>query len=127
MRHGCAQEEAVPLCRITWRKSLYRDDHGCGCTIEKNGERLFNKEMTPQQAWHSVEVLRRYGMVPVMEGADFMYYDKDEYHTGVNWYADLITKALGNKWRPIKGFEQDLHINKVSSKILPGSSPEKGM
>ena len=97
----------------------------CGCTIEKNGERLFNKEMTPQQAWHSVEVLRRYGMVPVMEGADFMYYDKDEYHTGVNWYADLITKALGNKWRPIKGFEQDLHLNKVSSKILPGSSPEK--
>ena len=56
-------------------------------------ERLFNKEMTPQQAWHSVEVLRRYGMVPVMEGADFMYYDKDEYHTGVNWYADLITKG----------------------------------
>ena len=67
----------------------------CGCTIEKNGERLFNKEMTPQQAWHSVEVLRRYGMVPVMEGADFMYYDKDEYHTGVNWYADLITNASG--------------------------------
>ena len=24
----------------------------------------------------------RYGMVPVMEGADFMYYDKDEYHAG---------------------------------------------
>lgn len=67
----------------------------CGCTIEKDGKRLFNKEMTTEEAWHSVEVLRKYGMIPVMEGADWMYYDKDEYNTDINWYADLITKALG--------------------------------
>ena len=67
----------------------------CGCTIEKDGKRLFNKEMTTEAAWHSVEVLRKYGMIPVMEGADWMYYDKDEYNTDINWYADLITKALG--------------------------------
>lgn len=97
----------------------------CGCTIEKNGERLFNKEMSTKEAWHSVKVLRKYGMVPVMEGADLMYYDKEEYNTNVNWYADLITKALGEKWRPIKGYEQDLHINKISSKILPGSNPKR--
>ena len=51
----------------------------CGATIEKDGERLFNKEMTCEQAKHSVEVLRKYGLIPVMEGADYMYYDKDEY------------------------------------------------
>ena len=50
-----------------------------------------------------MEVLRKYGMIPVMEGADWMYYDKDEYNTDINWYADLITKALGAKWRPVKG------------------------
>ena len=97
----------------------------CGCTIEKDGKRLFNKEMTTEAAWHSVEVLRKYGMIPVMEGADWMYYDKDEYNTDINWYADLITKALGAKWRPVKGYEHDLHINKISSKIVPGSDPEK--
>ena len=97
----------------------------CGCTIEKDGKRLFNKEMTTEEAWHSVEVLRKYGMIPVMEGADWMYYDKDEYNTDINWYADLITKALGGKWRPVKGYEHDLHINKISSKIVPGSDPEK--
>ena len=95
----------------------------CGCTIEKDGKRLFNKEMTTEAAWHSVEVLRKYGMIPVMEGADWMYYDKDEYNTDINWYADLITKALGAKWRPVKGYEHDLHINKISSKIVPGSDP----
>lgn len=47
----------------------------------------------------------RYGLVPVMEGADFMYYDKDEYNTDVNWYTDLITESLGSKWRPIRGNE----------------------
>ena len=31
----------------------------CGCTIEKDGKRLFNKEMTTEAAWHSVEVLRK--------------------------------------------------------------------
>ena len=55
----------------------------CGCTIEKDGKRLFNKEMTTEAAWHSVEVLRKYGMIPVMEGADWMYYDKDEYNTDI--------------------------------------------
>ena len=69
----------------------------CGCTIEKDGKRLFNKEMTTEEAWHSVEVLRQYGMIPVMEGADWMNYDKDEYNTDINWYADLITKALGGE------------------------------
>ena len=126
IRHGCVQEEAGRLCLIIWNRSLFTGMiSACGCTIEKDGKRLFNKEMTTEAAWHSVEVLRKYGMIPVMEGADWMYYDKDEYNTDINWYADLITKALGAKWRPVKGYEHDLHINKISSKIVPGSDPEK--
>ena len=75
----------------------------CGATIEKDGQRLFNKEMPEEVAEKSVEILRRYGLVPVMEGADFMYYDMEEYTTEVNWYRDLITEALGDKWKPIVG------------------------
>ena len=71
----------------------------CGATIEKDGERLFNKEMPPEVAKKSVEILRRYGLVPVMEGADFMYYDKDEYNTDVNWYTDLIIPVNGSSSR----------------------------
>ncbi|MCI6005453.1 MAG: HAD family hydrolase [Blautia sp.] len=97
----------------------------CGATIEKNKERLFNREMTPEVAKLSVEVLRRYGLIPVMEGADFMYYDKDEYNNDINWYCDLITEALGNKWRPIRGYENDMHINKISAKMVDGCNAEK--
>lgn len=92
----------------------------CGATIEKNGQRLFNKEMPEDVAEKSVEILRKYGLVPVMEGADFMYYDKDEYTLEVNWYRDLITEALGRKWRPILGNEKHMRINKISAKMQDG-------
>lgn len=92
----------------------------CGATIEKNGQRLFNREMPADVAQKSVEILRKYGLIPVMEGADYMYYDKDEYTTEVNWYRDLITEALGPKWKPIAGNESCLQINKISAKMTDG-------
>ena len=99
----------------------------CGSTIEKDGKRLFNKEMTPEVAKLSVEVLRKYGLIPVMEGADYMYYDKDEYTDEVNWYASLITEALGDKWRPIRGNEDCMQINKISAKMTAGCDAEAAL
>lgn len=94
----------------------------CGATIERGKERLFNREMPVEVARHSVEVLRANKMIPVMEGADFMYYDKDEYTNEINWYCDCITKALGDKWRPVTGYENDMHINKISAKKVKDSN-----
>ena len=99
----------------------------CGSTIEKDGKRLFNKEMTPEVAKLSVEVLRKYGLIPVMEGADFMYYDKEEYTDEVNWYASLITESLGDKWRPIRGNEDCMRINKISAKMKEGCNAEQAL
>ena len=99
----------------------------CGSTIEKDGKRLFNKEMTPEVAKLSVEVLRKYGLIPVMEGADFMYYDKEEYTDEVNWYASLITESLGDKWRPIRGNEDCMRINKISAKMTAGCDAEAAL
>lgn len=99
----------------------------CGATIEKNKERLFNKEMPTEIARLSVEILRKYGLVPVMEGADFMYYDKEEYTLEVNWYRDLITQVLGPKWQPIKGNENHMHINKISAKMLEGCNADQAL
>ena len=99
----------------------------CGSTIEKDGKRLFNKEMTPEVAKLSVEVLRKYGLIPVMEGTDFMYYDKEEYTDEVNWYASLITESLGDKWRPIRGNEDCMRINKISAKMTEGCDAEAAL
>ena len=97
----------------------------CGATIEKEGKRLFNKEMSPEVAKTSVTVLRRNGLVPVMEGADYMYYDKEEYTTEVNWYSGLITEALGDKWRPITENMDCMRINKISAKMVPGCNADQ--
>lgn len=99
----------------------------CGATIEKNGRRLFNREMPMEIAARSVEILRKYGLVPVMEGADYMYYDMEEYTLEVNWYRDLITKALGNRWRPITGNENCMKINKISAKMRKGCQDEQAV
>ncbi|MCD8155652.1 MAG: HAD-IIB family hydrolase [Clostridiales bacterium] len=96
----------------------------CGATIDKDGKRLFNREMPPEVAELSVKILRKYGMVPVMEGADFMYYDLDEYTTQVNWYTDLITRTLGKKHRPIAGNQSSMQINKISAKMMSGCDAE---
>ena len=99
----------------------------CGATIEKDGKRLFNKEMPPEVAKRSVEILRKYGLIPVMEGADFMYYDKDEYTHEVNWYRELIDEALGPKWKPITGNEDCMRINKISAKMTEGCNKSQAL
>lgn len=99
----------------------------CGATIEKDGKRLFNKEISPEIAKLSVEILRKNGLIPVMEGADFMYYDKDEYTSEINWYCDLITESLGDKWRPITGNEDCMQINKISTKMVEGCNTEAAL
>lgn len=92
-----------------------------GAYMEYHGKTLLDKEVTTAVAEKSVEILRRNGMIPVMEGTDYMYYD-DEYTDEVDWFASLITKQLGEKYRPIKGNEKNLHIAKISAKIMPGAN-----
>lgn len=91
-----------------------------GAYIEYQGKPVYQKEITTAQARFALEVLRQNRLVPVMEGNTHMYYDLDEYTTEIDWFADLITKELGEKWRPITGNENQLHINKISAKRLPG-------
>lgn len=127
-KHGSVQEEARAF--VSWYLEQIPFTgmiSACGSTIEKDGKRLFNKEMTPEIAKLSVEVLRKYGLIPVMEGADFMYYDKEEYTDEVNWYASLITESLGDKWRPIRGNEDCMRINKISAKMTAGCDAEAAL
>ncbi len=97
----------------------------CGAYIEYQKRTLLDKEMEKEAAERSVEILRRCGLVPVMEGTRYMYYDKEEYTDEVDWYASLITEQLGDKWRPIAGYEKEMEIAKISAKILPGGNPER--
>ena len=70
----------------------------CGAYIAYRGKVLLDKEMTKEEARLSVKILRENGLIPVMEGTHFMYYDKEEYTDEVDWFAGLITEQLGERW-----------------------------
>ena len=97
----------------------------CGAYIEYRKKVLLDKEMTPEEARLSVKILLNCGMIPVMEGTHFMYYDKEEYTKDVDWFAELITKQLGERWKPIKGNENAMHIAKISAKTRPGCAEQR--
>lgn len=92
-----------------------------GAYLELYGKCVFSKELPLEEAAKSVSVLRHYGLVPVLEGADYMYYDLEEYTTEIDWYADLITQQLGSRHRTITGNENILHYSKISAKQPEGS------
>lgn len=96
-----------------------------GAYIEYKGKALYDKEIPVWEADRAVRVLRDNGLIPVLEGNHYMYYDLDEYTTKVDWYADLITKELGDRLLPIKGNEGQLHINKISAKQRPGCDAKR--
>ncbi|MBU9727221.1 HAD-IIB family hydrolase [Diplocloster modestus] len=92
----------------------------CGAYMEYQGHCIYNERMSAPVAKKTVEILRANGLVPVMEGWDYLYYDKEEYHSGIDWYADLITEQLDGRWRPIRNNENMMDINKVSAKRTAG-------
>ena len=97
----------------------------CGTYIAYRGKVLLDKEMTKEEARLSVKILRENGLIPVMEGTHFMYYDKEEYTDEVDWFAGLITEQLGERWKPIRGNEDKMHIAKISAKVRPGCLEKK--
>lgn len=91
-----------------------------GAYIEYEGKVVYDAEIPAKDAKRAIDVLRANKIVPCCEGNHAMYYDLDEYTTDVDWYADLITETLGDRLIPIKGNENNIHINKISAKRLPG-------
>lgn len=96
-----------------------------GAYMEYGGKCIQNREISSENAEHAVKVLRENGMVPVLEGSEYMYYDLDEYTTEVDWFADLITRDLKTRHRSICGNEKNFHISKISAKKKRGCDCER--
>ena len=92
-----------------------------GAYLEKDGIVLYNQELSCEDARTVLDILRRTGLVPVMEGKDYMYYDPEEYTNDVDWSAEDITRILGRKFRTIRDNEDRMFINKISAKAVAGS------
>ncbi|SCP98416.1 Cof-type HAD-IIB family hydrolase [Anaerobium acetethylicum] len=97
---------------------------GCGTYVEYEKEILCNHEVPHHIAKSAVKTLRKYGLVPVLEGSQYMYYDLDEYTTDIDYYRDKIEEKVGINRKPITGNENTLYINKISAKKTPNCNLE---
>lgn len=108
--------EALPLAGMITNMGAY---------IEYQGNPVYRTEVDPAAARRAVEIIRCCGLVPVLEGDDYMYYDTAEYTADIDWFAPYITTMLGKHWQPLTGNEDNLHISKISAKRLPGCREEE--
>ena len=71
----------------------------CGAYMEYQGHCIYNERMSAPVAKKTVEILRANGLVPVMEGWDYLYYDKEEYHSGIDsvsyTHLDVYKRQIG--------------------------------
>ena len=96
-----------------------------GAYIAHHGEVLQDIGMDPQLAAEAVRAMRSCGLVPIMEGTQYMYYDPAEYAQSIGELSYLIRDQLGEHFQPLSGNEDHLQVAKFSAKALPGAQFEK--
>lgn len=98
---------------------------GGGGYLQHRGEVLLDVKMPQTLAERAVRIIRECGMVSVMEGTDYMYFDPDEYGRAMKERAILMQQQLGSRWKPLTGNEKNLQISKFSVKAFPDSNIER--
>ncbi|MBR4754316.1 MAG: Cof-type HAD-IIB family hydrolase [Lachnospiraceae bacterium] len=85
----------------------------CGTYTYYHDRELLNYEIPVDIVDATIEVLRKYGAFPVLEGRDYLYFDKDIYppeKSKGNLFEDYFIKRN----RPVTGSEGTYRINKAT-------------
>ena len=85
----------------------------CGTYTYYHDRELMNYEIPVDIVDRTIEVLRKYGAFPVLEGRDYLYFDKDIYppeKSKGNLFEDYFIKLN----RPVTGSEGTYRINKAT-------------
>lgn len=83
----------------------------CGTYIEFQGEKVFEKLLSKEQITHALAVIKKYHMLAVLEGPQYLYVDEGDFCEDP--YVIYLRKELGEDVLPIEG-NTDFEINKLS-------------
>ena len=72
---------------------------GCGTMLEYRGETLFYHQVAPELALKAVTTARRYGFRPILEGAEYLYFDDADF--GGDPYGEKLRRDMGERLRTI--------------------------
>lgn len=94
---------------------------GCGTYIDYNEKNLLNETIKLPLVLDTVKLLKENHLIPILEGPEYIYFDKEGYEGKVREALDKFSCFLGDRCKPIAGNEADISANKISVRLLEHS------
>lgn len=85
---------------------------GCGTYVEQEGKILRNIEIPDEKLGKAISLMKEYRLPFVMEGADYLYADAEDFVGDRFW--GFLQHTMGEELLPVCGNEKNWHVNKFS-------------
>ena len=95
----------------------------CGNHIELNNEIVHENILSPELTEKVIDIVRECRMPVVLEGPDYMWIDEKGFED--DSYVVYLFQELGKSAWTLKGYTNDIRINKFSADILDDTDYEK--
>lgn len=95
---------------------------GCGTQIEYNGEFIFYKKIEKELAIHTVETVKKFGLKPILEGKDYLYFDNEDFADDP--YGQFIKSDMGDNLLSISGNWGNWEFSKLSCDTTSGHTKD---
>ena len=85
----------------------------CGCHVEIDGKILYEKLIDQDFAKQTIELVRKYGIKPILEGPKYIYMDDEEFDHN-DFFGNVLRRDVGEDLLTIGG---DVYGNWVINKM----------
>ena len=94
----------------------------CGTHVEMDGEILYERILEPELVKKIIRVCKEHGMPLVLEGPKKHWLD--EFGFEDDPYVDYLMADMGEDALYLRGYTDDIYINKFSADVLPTTNYE---
>lgn len=95
----------------------------CGCHVEYEGKMVYEYILPQELLKKVIGLLKECRMPVVLEGPQFHWIDEKGFEEDP--FVTYLLREMGETARPLRGFEEDIRINKFSADILPETDYER--
>lgn len=95
----------------------------CGNHIELDGEIIYQNLISAELVERSINILRECRMPVVLEGPEYHWIDEKGFEEDP--FVTYLFQEMGKSALPLKGYSEEIMINKYSADILPDTDYER--
>lgn len=89
----------------------------CGNHVEMDGQIIYENLLEPDVVKRSIDLLRECHMPVVLEGPEYHWIDETGFEEDP--YVVYLFQEMGKTALPLRGYSEEIRINKFSADILP--------